>query len=141
MSAELERFVSAHESAYPRALQEIQSGYKRSHWMWYIFPQIHGLGHSDLAWYYAIQNRQEAEAFLKHPVLGRHLEEISYALLLLDNRDPVDIFGYTDSLKLRSSMTLFYAVSNSFLYKKVLDKFYGGEPDTLTLQILQAEDH
>lgn len=140
MSESLERFVSAHESAYPRALKEIRSGHKRSHWMWYIFPQIHGLGHSDMAWYYAIQSRREAERFLKHPILGRHLEEISYSLLLLDSNDPVDIFGYTDSLKLRSCMTLFYTVSHSFLYKKVLDKFFGGELDPLTLDILQKEE-
>lgn len=140
MEYDLERFLHAQEDAYPRALQEIKSGQKRGHWMWYIFPQIHGLGKSDTARYYAIQNPMEAEAYLRHPILGHRLEEISYALLLLDTKDPEKIFGYTDSLKLRSSMTLFYNVSHSFLYKKVLDKFYHGELDQLTLDIIKTEE-
>ena len=140
MEAGLERFLTAQEGVYPQALKEIKEGRKRSHWMWYIFPQIQGLGHSSTAQYYAIQNRAEAEAYLRHPVLGHRLEEIAYALLLLDERDPVKILGYTDSLKLRSSMTLFYTVSHSFLFKKVLDKFYCGEPDQKTLDLLKTEE-
>lgn len=140
MEIGLERFLNVQEEAYPRALQEIKEGQKRSHWMWYIFPQIHGLGRSFDAQYYAIQSRQEAEEYLRHPVLGRRLEEISYALLLLDCCDAQNIFGYIDSLKLRSSMTLFYSVSNGSLYKKVLEKFFQGEPDQLTLDILKTEE-
>ena len=140
MNTGLDRFLLAQEEGYARALQELRSGRKQTHWMWFIFPQIHGLGQSFDAHYYAIQSRAEAEAYLAHPILGHRLEEISYALLLLECSNAQDSLGYTDSLKLRSCMTLFYTVSGNWLYKKVLDKFYGGETDILTLHILKKEE-
>lgn len=140
MDHTLDRFLQAQEHVYSRALQEVRKGQKLSHWMWYIFPQIHGLGYSDTARYYAIRDRAEAEAYLKHPVLGSRLREITYALIFQDCRDAQRIFGYTDSMKLRSCMTLFYAVSRDFLFQKVLDLFFRGESDALTLEILQKEE-
>ena len=134
---DLERFVTAQEHDYAIALREVQEGFKRSHWMWYIFPQIRGLGHSETAQFYAIQNAEEAKAYLAHPVLGKRLQEISIALLGLSTSDPQAVFGYTDSLKLRSCMTLFYQVSRYFVFDRVLKKFFGGELDQNTLSILE----
>ena len=134
---DLERFVTAQEHDYEIALREVQEGFKRSHWMWYIFPQIRGLGHSETAQFYAIQNAEEAKAYLAHPVLGKRLQEISIALLGLSTSDPQAVFGYTDSLKLRSCMTLFYQVSRYFVFDRVLKKFFGGELDQNTLSILE----
>lgn len=140
MENPLDRFINAQAETYSYAMQEIKAGHKRSHWMWYIFPQIHGLGRTAAAQYYAIQSRQEALDYLKHPILGHRLLEISYALLLLDSNNAADILGYTDSLKLRSCMTLFYTVSHNFIFKKVLEKFFHGELDPLTLDILNKEE-
>lgn len=137
METGLERFVKAQETAYPAALAEIKRGKKQGHWMWYIFPQLSGLGHSETARYYAIRDRQEAEAYMHHPLLGVRLVQISTELLFLDETDPLRIFGYTDSLKLCSCMTLFYEVSHNFIFKRVLDKFFGGEADSLTLNMLK----
>ena len=107
MASDLSRFLKAQEGDYERALGEIRSGRKRSHWMWYIFPQIQGLGFSSTAQYYAIRDLQEAKDYLAHPVLGTRLKEISSALLDLEGLSASEIFGYPDDLKLRSSMTLF----------------------------------
>ena len=134
---DLERFLTAQEHDYEIALREVQEGFKRSHWMWYIFPQIRGLGHSETAQFYAIQNAEETKAYLAHPVLGKRLQEISIALLGLSTSDPQAVFGYTDSLKLRSCMTLFYQVSRYFVFDRVLKKFFGGELDQNTLSILE----
>ena len=129
----LERFRSAHEEFYDTALREIKSGMKQSHWMWYIFPQIQGLGHSSTAKYYAIKDKEEAIAYWNDPVLSSHLMEISQELLKLNS--PIDwIMGYPDNLKLRSCMTLFYLVSNENIFKDVLDKFYAGNMDEYTKQ-------
>ena len=106
--------------------------------MWYVFPQLQGLGKSDTAKYYAISNLQEAEAYLSHPVLGKHLIEISEALLKLSGKSASKIFGNPDELKLKSSMTLFSSLENTApIFSKVLDKYYGGEKDKLTLQLLK----
>jgi len=127
----LERFISAHEKSYDIALREIKSGMKQSHWMWYIFPQIQGLGRSSTAKYYAIKDKKEAIAYWNDPVLSSHLIEISQELLKLNS--PIDwIMGCPDNLKLRSCMTLFYLVSNENTFKEVLDKFYAGEMDEFT---------
>lgn len=135
--ADLSRFVSAHKHNYDTALSEIKNGRKRSHWMWYIFPQIEGLGYSDMAQFYAIHDMEEAKAFLAHPYLGQNLIEISEALLALDECDPYRVMGYPDDLKLRSSMTLFAAAADEeSVFGKVLDKYYNGEPDKTTLRIL-----
>ncbi|WP_044002230.1 DUF1810 domain-containing protein [Hymenobacter swuensis] len=135
---DLQRFLDAQQRDYATALDEIRAGRKRTHWMWYVFPQMQGLGYSETARFYAIQNRQEAEAYLKHPVLGPHLREISAALLTLESTDATRIMGSPDDLKLRSSMTLFAALEGADpVFQRVLDKFFGGEPDEKTRQILR----
>lgn len=133
---DLNRFISAQERSYDAALREIKAGHKRTHWMWYIFPQIAGLGFSSTAQYYAISSMQEAKDYYAHPVLGKRLVEISEALLALDTSDAGAVMGYPDDLKLRSSMTLFLAASGDAVFQKVLDKFYSGKPDSKTLSIL-----
>ena len=131
----LERFRSAHEKSYKTALREIKSGVKQSHWMWYIFPQLKGLGYSKTARYYEIKDREEAVAYWNDPVLSVHLLEICRELLKLNSS--IDwIMGYPDNLKLKSCMTLFYIVSNEILFKEVLDKFFAGEMDEYTIQKL-----
>ena len=108
----LERFIKAQESEFKTALAEIKSGHKRSCWMWYIFPQLRGLGTSSMAHVYGIAGLDEARAYLSHPILSARLIEISEALLMLKKKNPEDIFGHTDTMKLRSSMTLFALVSD-----------------------------
>ena len=136
MELALDRFRSAHEEDYETALREIKSGRKQSHWMWYIFPQILGLGHSTEAMYYAIQDRDEAVRYWNDPVLCDHLVEICQELLKLD--DSIDhIMGYPDNLKLCSCMTLFWLVTSEPIFKAVLDKFYGGKVDDYTLRKLR----
>ncbi len=127
----LERFRTAHAQSYETALQEIRSGMKQTHWMWYIFPQIQGLGHSEKARYYAIRGREEALEYWNDPVLSAHLVEICRELLKLNS--PIDwIMGYPDDLKLKSCMTLFYLVTGEHIFKEVLDKFYAGKMDEKT---------
>lgn len=136
MNNSLERFVLAQRDSYPVALQEIKNGMKMSHWMWYIFPQISGLGHSSLATYYAISDLDEARAYLSDIVLGNRLKEISNELLKLETNEPVLVFGKVDALKLNSSMTLFdYVSDGEDIFQKVIDKFYDGRKDELTLNI------
>ena len=133
----LKRFTDAQERVYPTALAEIQNGRKRSHWMWFIFPQIQGLGFSETAQYYAISDLPEAAAYLQHPVLGSRLTEISTALLALGGSNANSIFGSPDDLKLKSSMTLFAALPGADpVFQSVLDKFYRGTKDARTLQII-----
>lgn len=138
MKDELHRFLDTQEDTYDTALAEIKSGKKRSHWMWYIFPQIRGLGFSETAKYYAIHNRAEAELFLNHPVLGKRLREISAVLLTLKENNPTSVFGSPDDLKLKSSMTLFSLLeeSDENVFSKVLKKYYGGSDDEKTRQLL-----
>ena len=127
----LERFRTAHEKSYDTALREIQSGMKQTHWMWYIFPQIQGLGHSTTAKFYAIKDKEEAVAYWNDPVLSSHLLEISRELLKLNSS--IDwILGYPDDLKLKSCMTLFYLVTGEHTFREVLDKFYSGKTDEFT---------
>lgn len=133
---DLNRFISAQERSYDAALREIKAGQKRTHWMWYIFPQIAGLGFSSTAQFYAISSMQEAKDYYAHPVLGKRLVEISEALLALDTSDAGAVMGYPDDLKLRSSMTLFFEATGDAVFQKVLDKFYSGKPDSKTLSIL-----
>lgn len=137
----LDRFIKAQEHMYAVALEEIKNGQKRSHWMWYIFPQLRGLGRSSAAYAYGISGLEEAKAYLMHPILSERLFEISEMLLTLKNKAPEDIFGYTDAMKLRSSMTLFSFVSNEgSVFHKVLERFYDGRPDALTLEMIKARD-
>ena len=134
---DLERFVKAQEHSYPIALEEIRSGRKMSHWIWYIFPQLKGLGHSSKSQYYGLADLEEAKAYLNHPVLAQHLREITEALLgLPEHLTARDILGGIDAMKVKSSMTLFNMASKEQLYKDVLDRYYKGEMDTRTLDIL-----
>ena len=133
----LDRFLDAQRGDYAAALAEVRRGRKTSHWMWYIFPQIAGLGQSSTARYYSIRDLEEAREYYAHPVLGQRLREISGVLLELRGSDPVAVFGGIDSMKLKSSMTLFaVAAPDDPLFLQVLDKYYGGEQDALTLRIL-----
>ena len=133
----LDRFLDAQRGDYAAALAEVRRGRKTSHWMWYIFPQIAGLGQSSTARYYSIRDLEEAREYYAHPVLGQRLREISGVLLELRGSDPVAVFGGIDSMKLKSSMTLFaLAAPDDPLFRQVLDKYYGGEQDALTLRIL-----
>jgi uncharacterized protein (DUF1810 family) len=140
---DLNRFVSAQRDVFPAALREIQEGRKQSHWMWFIFPQIAGLGTSETARFYAIGSRAEAEAYLDHPVLGRRLVECAGAALQHSDRTALEIFGRPDDLKLRSSATLFASVSGpDSAFQRVLDHFFAGQPDERTLELLRtANDH
>ncbi|OGX91740.1 DUF1810 domain-containing protein [Hymenobacter coccineus] len=133
----LQRFLDAQSTAYPQALAEVQNGRKRSHWMWYIFPQIQGLGFSEVSKHYAISDLVEAAAYAQHPVLGPRLVEICTALLGLASSDAGRIFGSPDDLKLKSSMTLFAAARGADpVFQAVLAKFFGGVRDAKTLQII-----
>lgn len=132
----LERFVEAQGSVYDVALAELQRGEKRSHWMWFVFPQLAGLGRSATAQRFGIEGGAEARAYLAHPVLGARLRECAHALLDLDSHDPVEVLGPVDALKLRSSMTLFAAVSDDSVFRQVLDDYFGGETDALTEELL-----
>ena len=135
----LERFVQAQADSYARALREIKSGRKTSHWMWYIFPQLSGLGHSQTARYYAIRDRAEAEAYLAHPVLGKRLLEISSELLKLESSDATAVMGWPDDLKLKSSMTLFSLVSREPVFRQVLEKYFRGEEGAYTVQAISRQ--
>lgn len=136
MSYDLSRFHRAQQRDYADALSEIRAGRKRSHWIWYIFPQIAGLGFSSTSQFYAIQNLGEAKAYLADPVLRERLLEISGALLELPSSDPSAVMGYPDDLKLKSSMTLFeLADPDCPVFPAVLEKFYGGERDRKTIRL------
>lgn len=133
----MKRFLDAQAGDYETALREIRAGRKRSHWIWYIFPQLKALGRSDTAQYYGIRDLDEARAYLEDPVLCTRLLEISGALLDLPGNDPRAVMGYPDDLKLRSSMTLFAAADpDRKVFRQVLDKYYNGIPDPLTLELL-----
>lgn len=132
----LERFVAAQEQIYPRALAEIRRGAKRSHWMWYIFPQLAGLGRSATAQRYAISDVAEARAYLAHPLLGQRYIECVEAVQDLRGSDPVAVFGEVDSAKLRSSLTLFEAAGGSSLVAAALDRWFGGQRDDRTMTLL-----
>ena len=140
MATGLERFKEAQERDFAIALQEIKNGRKRSHWMWYIFPQLAGLGMTETSRYYAIKDMQEATDYLMDEELGTRLAEICKVLLELDTNDPHKIFGSPDDLKLHSSITLFDAVPATFpVFGRVLDKFYSGKRDTRTLELLKHQ--
>ncbi|MGE6740041.1 DUF1810 domain-containing protein [Allorhizobium pseudoryzae] len=131
---DLSRFLSAQQPVYAQALQELKDGRKRSHWMWFIFPQIRGLGHSPMAERYAIVSRAEAEAYLAHPLLGNRLLDCTEAMLTHKDRSAHAILGSPDDLKFRSSMTLFDAVSKKgSAFGQALLQFYDGQPDEATL--------
>lgn len=129
----LRRFVDAQAADYARALDEIRAGRKRTHWMWYVFPQVAGLGRSPTSEYYAVSGLAEAAAYLAHPLLGPRLREAAHAALGVPQRSAAEIFGAPDDLKLRSSATLFALVSPAgSVFHQVLDRFFGGTPDPAT---------
>ncbi len=141
MQNHLEKFHKAQEKDYKTALREIQNGRKDSHWMWYIFPQLKGLGRSGMADYYGISNINEAKQYLADPVLGPRLLEISSALLEIDTNDAEKVMGYPDHLKLKSCMTLFAAADpHNEIFQKVLQKYFNGEKDQKTLWLLKQRD-
>ncbi|MGL2987195.1 DUF1810 domain-containing protein [Flavobacterium sp. RSSA_27] len=139
MEQELNRFIKAQENAYEQALSEIKSGRKRSHWMWFIFPQYKGLGFSETSKYYAINNLDEAKCYLNHPILGDRLKLLTKELLALNENNATKVFGKPDDLKLKSSMTLFAAIdaSQENIFKAVLDKFFNGQTDYKTLTLIK----
>jgi uncharacterized protein (DUF1810 family) len=136
---QLHRFLEAQDQGgtYDRALAELRAGRKRSHWMWFVFPQIAGLGHSEMSQTYAIASIAEARAYLDHPVLGSRLRECTRALLQVGGRSAAEILGSIDAVKLRSSMTLFArAAPEEPVFQRLLDQYYGGEGDEATEQLL-----
>ena len=136
----LSRFVRAQEDDYQQALSEIRRGRKRTHWMWYIFPQVEGLGSSPTSREYSIKGIEEAKAYLEHAVLGPRLLECAEAVLQVEGRSAAGIFGFPDDLKLRSSVTLFRCVSPpGSVFERVLEKYFDGEPDAATLRLLDIE--
>lgn len=139
MKYNLNRFVEAQSNIYAQVVRELRQGRKTSHWMWYVFPQIKGLGHSAAAMYYAISSLDEATQYLDHPVLGNRLIECCRILLGLENKTAGDIFGSVDAMKLKSSMTLFSLVSDNPVFSRVLDKYYKGIKDSATLKIVSQD--
>ena len=135
---DLKRFLSAQEGVYERALAELKSGQKRTHWMWYIFPQFDGLGYSPTAKRYAIKSIEEARQYLNHPVLGKRLLECTEALISINGGSLSEIFGYPDDMKFKSSMTLFEKIAGSgSVFSSALDKYCHGERDAMTLRLLE----
>lgn len=138
---DLDRFRDAHRRDFAQAYAEIQNGYKETHWMWYIFPQIQGLGRSSTAQYYAISDIEEAVEFLSDPYLGDNLRAISKELLSKSTNDAEDIFGYIDAMKLKSSMTLFHVAGEmcdeNRVFYDVLTKYFNGEFDEKTLELIE----
>jgi uncharacterized protein (DUF1810 family) len=133
----LQRFLDAQDHVYDAVLDELRAGEKSSHWMWYIFPQITGLGHSGTAQTFAMTSLEEAEDYLPHPTLGPRLRECTQLVLDVNGRSAEQIFGYPDHLKFRSCLTLFMtAATENKVFKDALLKYFEGKPDTLTLDIL-----
>ncbi|WP_018234976.1 DUF1810 domain-containing protein [Ensifer sp. BR816] len=134
---DLERFVAAQQGVYETALAELRAGAKRTHWMWFVFPQIRSLGHSSMAQYYALADIDEARAYLTHPLLGRRLVECTEAVNAVRGCSALEIFGRPDDLKFRSSMTLFATADPTIAaFKEALDRYYDGTRDPRTTEIL-----
>jgi uncharacterized protein (DUF1810 family) len=133
----LQRFVDAQHPVFAQVRSELRAGRKEGHWIWFIFPQFRGFGHSPMATEFGISSQQEAQAYLSHPVLGPRLMECTRLVNAIDGRSISQIFGYPDDLKFRSSMTLFSSVAtDDGPFKEALQKYFGGEPDRLTLERL-----
>lgn len=137
---DLNRFVHAQQPLYNAVLAELKSGRKRTHWMWFVFPQVDGLGHSPMSKQYAIRSEAEARQYLDHPVLGQRLIECAEAILAVQGRSASEIFGFPDDMKLQSSMTLFAAVTEpDFVFAQVLNKYFHGQRDQKTLKFLASQ--
>ena len=136
---DLARFVAAHEGTYDRALAEIRDGRKVSHWMWFIFPQVAGLGFSETSRHFAIRTRAQARAYLTHPLLGQRLTDCAQAAAAVPDRTAMQVFGSPDDLKLHSSATLFASLSPAgSVFQLVLERYFGSQPDLMTLRLLDA---
>ncbi len=134
----LQRFIQAQADIYPDVLEELRAGRKRSHWMWFIFPQLKGLGVSEISRYYAISNLEEARAFFSHPILGKRLLECCQILNQLTNHTAYEIFGFPDEMKLRSCLTLFHlAVPDEAIFDFLLDQYFNAEIDEKTIELLK----
>ena len=141
-NANLERYIEAHKREYKQSLEEIKSGKKKTHWMWYIFPQIDGLGMSNTSKYYAVRNKEEAQAYLNNDYLYNHLIEICKELMELNTNNIIEVLPYPDNYKLSSSMTLFYLTNpKEEIFKQVLDKYYNGKLDEKTIEILDKQQN
>jgi uncharacterized protein (DUF1810 family) len=141
MAHDLDRFIHAQDAVYERVCEELRSGRKRSHWMWFVFPQVAGLGSSEMSQRYAIRSIDEARAYLAHPVLGARLRECAGLLLAAGAGTAEAIVGHVDARKLHSSMTLFHrAAPDDALFRQVLERFYGGLPDAATDAFLASSD-
>jgi uncharacterized protein (DUF1810 family) len=135
----LQRFVDAQNAVYEQVRRELRSGQKESHWMWFIFPQLRGLGHSEMASLYGISGRDEAKVYWEHPVLGPRLRECTELVNRVEGRSIGEIFGYPDDLKFRSSMTLFaLSLSENQIFRDALEKYFGGEMDRVTAERLRV---
>lgn len=134
----MQHFLDAQDEIFPIALKELREGQKRSHWMWYIFPQLKHLGHSYKAIYYGIARIEEAAAYLQHPILGQRLRKVSETILHHPENDAEVIFGFVDAMKLRSSMTLFDAVSPNDIFTQAIDKYFNGQSDNRTISIINT---
>ena len=136
----LQRFIDAQDRVYQTVLEELRVGDKRGHWMWYVFPQIRGLGGSATSQEYAISSRDEAKAYLEHPILGARLRECTQLLMAVEDRTAEQVFSYPDNLKFRSSLTLFeYSATEPGIFRAALLRYFGGKPDQLTLDILKRQ--
>ena len=134
---DLNRFLVAQKTIYDRVLRELKNGYKRSHWIWFVFPQLDGLARSSTSQHYAIKSIEETLAYYNHPVLGSRLLECSNMVNRIEGKTISEIFGYPDDLKLKSSMTLFAEVTSDRLFSSVLEKYFLGERDAKTIQLLK----
>lgn len=135
----LNRFLEAQDKVYEQVLAELKQGNKTTHWMWFIFPQLEGLGHSSSARFYAIKNIEEANAYLAHPLLGKRLEECSELVLAMPKGALGDVFGFIDEIKLKSSMTLFaYSAGTDSIFESVLNKHFEGKHDEKSLQLIKS---
>lgn len=134
----LKRFIDAQDQCYGEVLQELKNGRKQSHWMWFIFPQIIGLGRSEISQYYAIKSVEEAQEYMKNEILQKRMNEVCSILLDINTNDPIEVFGFIDSMKLKSSMTLFNIVNpDNTIFIDVINKFYNGEQDINTLELIK----
>lgn len=137
-SNKLERFLDPQKFMYEQALAEIHNGRKEDHWIWFIFPQLRGIGKSQLSYHYGIHDIEEAKAYYSHPILGKRLREATQ-LILQQTKELEEIFGYLDSMKVRSCMTLFFHATGDEIFIKVIEKFFDGHEDDLTIKLLKDE--
>ncbi|NDW10496.1 DUF1810 domain-containing protein [Dysgonomonas sp. 520] len=140
MKYNLQRFIDAQNNIYEQVIKELKRGSKTTHWMWFVFPQIKGLGYSTTAIFYSISNLEEAKAYMENSILNNRLIECCLIILELKDKSANNIFGYTDAMKLKSSMTLFSLASDNLVFNQVLDMYFKGEKDNATLRIVNQQN-